>query len=421
MTPLGTFLHPCEGEMVYQSTQTMVPYFNAPVFLETKSMIGKVEEILGPISSLMFTVKPVDGVVPTSFKAGDKVFIAPEKLLPLSRFLPKPAAPKAPKKRGAGGGRGGGVSKPGYVVASGFPSAVSAFGVGAGVRVSCVVVQFLRLVCCGVAALARAGDNEPCGGGRTIGRLGLVWFFVSAPLAIWVVRPPRACWPHRGEVLRAPSATCIEITGRGGRSRSRSPGWIDTLTRVCGPPSISFLFFAWLSLFAVAARAGSILNRFGGARGGGGFRGGRGGGFRGGAGGFRGGGARGGFRGGSRGGGGGFRGGAGGGFRGGAGGGDSVAAGAAAAMADKQRMRTPVWVTGFCLLGVGSIQLGTAARSTIPPPRACLHLHPTVPCRIPWWSRAPLKSNGRPGSFPHYQLWMTTGTVLALWDDDTHR
>lgn len=321
MTPLGTFLHPCEGEMVYQSTQTMVPYFNAPVFLETKSMIGKVEEILGPISSLMFTVKPVDGVVPTSFKAGDKVFIAPEKLLPLSRFLPKPAAPKAPKKRGAGGGRGGGVSKPGYVVASGFPSAVSAFGVGAGVRVSCVVVQFLRLVCCGVAALARAGDNEPCGGGRTIGRLGLVWFFVSAPLAIWVVRPPRACWPHRGEVLRAPSATCIEITGRGGRSRSRSPGWIDTLTRVCGPPSISFLFFAWLSLFAVAARAGSILNRFGGARGGGGFRGGRGGGFRGGAGGFRGGGARGGFRGGSRGGGGGFRGGAGGGFRGGAGGG----------------------------------------------------------------------------------------------------
>ncbi|GAB0493251.1 hypothetical protein MMPV_004527 [Pyropia vietnamensis] len=100
--------------MVYQSTQTMVPYFNAPVYLESKSMIGKVEEILGPISSLMFSVKPVDGVVPTSFKAGDKVFIAPEKLLPLSRFLPKPAAPKAPKKRGAGGKRGGGVSKPGF-------------------------------------------------------------------------------------------------------------------------------------------------------------------------------------------------------------------------------------------------------------------------------------------------------------------
>lgn len=109
--------------MVYQSTQTMVPYFNAPVFLETKAMIGKVEEILGPISSLMFTVKPVDGVVPASFKAGDKVFIAPEKLLPLSRFLPKPAAPKAPKKRGAGGGRGGGVSKPGYVDVSGNPFA----------------------------------------------------------------------------------------------------------------------------------------------------------------------------------------------------------------------------------------------------------------------------------------------------------
>lgn len=134
VTPLGTFLHPCEGEMVYQSTQTMVPYFNAPVYLETKSMIGKVEEILGPISSLMFTVKPIEGVVPASFKAGDKVFIAPEKLLPLSRFLPKPAAPKAPKKRGSGGGRGRGVSKPGYVGASGFPSGVACVcGVGADV------------------------------------------------------------------------------------------------------------------------------------------------------------------------------------------------------------------------------------------------------------------------------------------------
>ena len=36
----------------------------------------------------MFTVKPVDGVVATAFKANDKVYISPDKLLPMSRFLP---------------------------------------------------------------------------------------------------------------------------------------------------------------------------------------------------------------------------------------------------------------------------------------------------------------------------------------------
>lgn len=37
-----------------------------------------------------------------------QLFIDPGKLLPLSRFLPKPAQPKGPKKKGAGGaGRGG--------------------------------------------------------------------------------------------------------------------------------------------------------------------------------------------------------------------------------------------------------------------------------------------------------------------------
>lgn len=40
-----------------------------------------------------------EGVVATSYKAGDKFYIDPFKLLPLDRFLPKP--------KGAGGGRGG--------------------------------------------------------------------------------------------------------------------------------------------------------------------------------------------------------------------------------------------------------------------------------------------------------------------------
>lgn len=76
--------------MVCKSTNVKIPYFNAPIYLENKSQIGKVDEILGPMNELYFTIKLQDGMVATSFKTNDKVFIAPDKLLPLERFLPKP-------------------------------------------------------------------------------------------------------------------------------------------------------------------------------------------------------------------------------------------------------------------------------------------------------------------------------------------
>jgi H/ACA ribonucleoprotein complex subunit 1 len=44
----------------------------------------------GPLNEVYFTVKLQEGVVATSFKKDDQVFIAPDKLLPLDRFLPKP-------------------------------------------------------------------------------------------------------------------------------------------------------------------------------------------------------------------------------------------------------------------------------------------------------------------------------------------
>jgi hypothetical protein len=33
---MGTFMHACEGEIVCESTNTKVPYFNAPIYLENK-------------------------------------------------------------------------------------------------------------------------------------------------------------------------------------------------------------------------------------------------------------------------------------------------------------------------------------------------------------------------------------------------
>lgn len=67
----------------------------------TVSQVGKVEEIFGGVSNAYFTIKMGDGIVATSYKAGDKFYIDPMKLLPLERFLPQPKGAS-----GRGGGRG---------------------------------------------------------------------------------------------------------------------------------------------------------------------------------------------------------------------------------------------------------------------------------------------------------------------------
>ncbi|CAD6568449.1 MAG: H/ACA snoRNP pseudouridylase subunit [Cyphobasidiales sp. Tagirdzhanova-0007] len=77
---IGAFVHACEGEMsALVLRYAQVPYFNAPIYLQNKSSIGKVDEILGPINAAYFTIKTVEGVVATSFKAGDKFYIAKSK------------------------------------------------------------------------------------------------------------------------------------------------------------------------------------------------------------------------------------------------------------------------------------------------------------------------------------------------------
>ncbi|CAG8781351.1 32599_t:CDS:2, partial [Racocetra persica] len=97
---MGTFLHACEGDMVCLSTNKKIPYFNATIYLENKQSIGKVDEILGPMNEVYFTVKLQEGIVASSFKPNDKVYIGEDKLLPLERFLPKPPAPKIKAEKG---------------------------------------------------------------------------------------------------------------------------------------------------------------------------------------------------------------------------------------------------------------------------------------------------------------------------------
>ncbi len=100
-------MHEAEGEMVCRLTNAMIPYFNAGVYLENKSKIGKVEEVFGPITRVYFSIKTDTGVLASSFKPDDTVYIGTDKLLPMSRFT-------SDKKGGrSAGGRGGGRGAPG--------------------------------------------------------------------------------------------------------------------------------------------------------------------------------------------------------------------------------------------------------------------------------------------------------------------
>lgn len=100
-------MHAAESDIVCKCTlNDQVPYFNTPAYLENKQKIGMVDEIFGPINNVMFSIRPDDGIVATSYKEGDVFYINPEKVLPISRFLDD----GKPKGRG---GRGGGPSRGG--------------------------------------------------------------------------------------------------------------------------------------------------------------------------------------------------------------------------------------------------------------------------------------------------------------------
>lgn len=102
---VGVFMNASEGDLVYKVTVTgVVPRFNAFVYTENKAKIGKIEEILGNTSDVMFSVKPVPGVQASSINEGDKVFISPTQFSPMRMFTDPPK----PRGRGGRGGRGGG-------------------------------------------------------------------------------------------------------------------------------------------------------------------------------------------------------------------------------------------------------------------------------------------------------------------------
>lgn len=93
---------------------TRFPKFNRGVYLENKSKVGSVDEILGPLNAFYFSVKPAEGVNPSSFKEGQIFYMAPDDLLSTDRFTkPQAPRPKGPPRQGGAGGRPQQFGRPG--------------------------------------------------------------------------------------------------------------------------------------------------------------------------------------------------------------------------------------------------------------------------------------------------------------------
>ena len=103
--PVGTIMHPCEEYVVLRNeVKEKVPIFNRPLYLENKTKIGVIDDVFGPISDFMFSVKCDTGVKPESFKEGQKLYMNPEHPL-----ADKPKKPKGARPSGVGGAPRGGA------------------------------------------------------------------------------------------------------------------------------------------------------------------------------------------------------------------------------------------------------------------------------------------------------------------------
>ena len=104
LTEVGEVMHSCEGnQLLCKATVQKVPWFSKPVSLEGGGEIGRVDEILGPVTGHMFSVTTSSGVNPDSITAGTKVYMGCNFQFPMTRFT----EPRPSRGRGGPRGRGG--------------------------------------------------------------------------------------------------------------------------------------------------------------------------------------------------------------------------------------------------------------------------------------------------------------------------
>lgn len=75
MIPLGFFDYACQDDLVCKVEIQDVPYFNAPIFLENKEQVGKIDEIFGNLRDYYVSIKLGENMRANSFTAKQKVNI----------------------------------------------------------------------------------------------------------------------------------------------------------------------------------------------------------------------------------------------------------------------------------------------------------------------------------------------------------
>jgi H/ACA ribonucleoprotein complex subunit 1 len=73
VVPVATYSNTVEGLICCSILDKKVPLLMRSIYMENKSLIGKVDDVFGPVTAPGIAVKPVEGVKGQSFKEGDKV------------------------------------------------------------------------------------------------------------------------------------------------------------------------------------------------------------------------------------------------------------------------------------------------------------------------------------------------------------
>lgn len=74
--PIGHLTHTCQEDLVLKVDIEDVPYFNAPIFLENKEQIGKIDEIFGTIKDHYVSVNLGENFKAKSFTENQKVSLS---------------------------------------------------------------------------------------------------------------------------------------------------------------------------------------------------------------------------------------------------------------------------------------------------------------------------------------------------------
>ncbi|KAK9943257.1 hypothetical protein M0R45_008871 [Rubus argutus] len=104
---VSTFLHACEGDAVTKLTnERKIPYFNAPIYLQNKTQIGKLMKYLVQLMNRAFHKAPSSGKISSTAKGTKTCFFSWWRPWWRQRGWKRPSKGGFPWQRPSRGGRG---------------------------------------------------------------------------------------------------------------------------------------------------------------------------------------------------------------------------------------------------------------------------------------------------------------------------